>query len=789
LAVVAERVKAYTQAFLEAIRQAGLDNKIKLLSPMLNQTHPNYDHFVSLLGGASFYEQFAGVSMNLYDGRVNIAAGPVKKNNPHFNAARYRQLLNNLGVNSNKPVFAVEAGVSIDGDPLGVRYEDGLIKETIAAAAENNPLQKWVNDANFNMFAVFSYDPEHEENWDIFDDSLAGQTRAYFQGLGRRLGGATAAGGGTPPQFETWLASQTDITPCPDGTGYASDSSLCSARCGSSKTTPVEIALSYGQAKGDKIIQRRRLTRNFALPPALPPRPPLPLDTSLSVNGTIKPLNDTLFIPDLESVFRNLKQAEKQLLPSFFQEPNPSGQTIQSVYPPESETAEINIQYPLCSLNPKIGTTNIQVAGQVTAPTQEGYLSFIARSRFWCGILGNCEPLAVDLNKNDEIVLNFGNPPEVTNVFCQNARGVSTPSIERPARRSVNLDGELMVPACFDAEQTTVEFEVGNQPTTFFPGSIEAANYYFNSWPKDNPSAGGQTSFQSGLINFVRPAAFRFPDINVPQEGNAKTANPHQVSLTAGLEETKNINLGWKALGGIEDAYKAFQCFLTPRELQAGFGMDCKNLTSNLGRCSPHPPAIEACPNNLLTNGDFEAGFSERGRGEISVANGWNPWWLEGGREGYNFIPEYKPEDKSLFGGCRIAHGNFAQKFFTTFATHTAGFFQQVSGVNPGETYTFSIWVQSWSSGNDDPGISSPPGNYRTSVGIDPNGGTDWQASSVIWSEPVIFHDDWVKLEVNATAQSPTITVFTRGEPEFRVKHNDSYWDAACLKTTPGFCG
>jgi len=194
------------------------------------------------------------------------------------------------------------------------------------------------------------------------------------------------------------------------------------------------------------------------------------------------------------------------------------------------------------------------------------------------------------------------------------------------------------------------------------------------------------------------------------------------------------------------------------------------------------PGAQASCPGNILLNPGFEDGFSDRGAGEVSVANGWNPWYQDGPKqaEGYNRRPEYKPEDASRFGTRRIHSGNWAQKQFNTFSTHNAGVFQQVQ-VAVGSRLTFSIWVQVWSSQNSNPDTVKDPGNYRVSIGIDPTGGTNGLASSVVWSEPRMEYNTWMQLEVQSVAKAGTVTVFTRGNPEFRNQFNDSYWDDACL--------
>jgi len=196
------------------------------------------------------------------------------------------------------------------------------------------------------------------------------------------------------------------------------------------------------------------------------------------------------------------------------------------------------------------------------------------------------------------------------------------------------------------------------------------------------------------------------------------------------------------------------------------------------------PPAQGDCAGNLLRNAGFEEGFSTRGAGEVEVANGWDPWWMNGSPEetadGFLRRPEYKPENAHIFGTRRVRSGVFSQKWFTTFSTHNGGIFQRVS-VPSGSQATFSIWVQVWSSTDPNPDAVVEPGHYRVSIGIDPTGATNGGAGSVVWSEEVVQYNTWVKLTVQAKAQADAITVFLRGRPEYRTQFNDSYWDDACL--------
>ncbi len=190
-------------------------------------------------------------------------------------------------------------------------------------------------------------------------------------------------------------------------------------------------------------------------------------------------------------------------------------------------------------------------------------------------------------------------------------------------------------------------------------------------------------------------------------------------------------------------------------------------------------------PTNLLVNPSFEEGFYFADNvPEMQVANGWKPWWIEGSREetsrGYLHRPEYKAEDRNLFGNRRIRSGRFAQKYFTSYSTHHAGFFQRAAAPQ-GSQVTFCMWVQVWSSSRDDPNHSEEAGNVRVSVGIDPLGRSDPYYPEVIWSEPVMEYDQWLHLCLSGPVLSNGVTVWTRSVVEWPVVHNDTYWDDATL--------
>lgn len=217
-------------------------------------------------------------------------------------------------------------------------------------------------------------------------------------------------------------------------------------------------------------------------------------------------------------------------------------------------------------------------------------------------------------------------------------------------------------------------------------------------------------------------------------------------------------------------------------------------LLITLALLSLAPKDVHAQPfgqgGNLLQNPGFEG---EARQTSISswVANGWEPWFILGG-ERYNREPEYSYEEIPE----RIRSGSHAQRFFTTYATHTAGFYQRVR-VTKGSLVTFSIYVKIFT-GDTDPHWDSgagrwvfssnrPGGKYKAWVGIDPFGGVDALSPQVIWSAPTgeDNYDYWVLMTISAMAQGEFVTVFTKGTQESPVKYNDSDWDDASLTAVP----
>jgi hypothetical protein len=114
-----------------------------------------------------------------------------------------------------------------------------------------------------------------------------------------------------------------------------------------------------------------------------------------------------------------------------------------------------------------------------------------------------------------------------------------------------------------------------------------------------------------------------------------------------------------------------------------------------------------------------------------------------------------------------------------------AGIYQQVR-VPAGAIVDFSIHAHAWCSNSNDPRVSD--GEMYCMVGIDPTGGVDPWADSVVWDPPnwEFLTAEWKELSVGAVAQGSRVTVFVRSWNKWKLRHNDVYVDAATLTISGG---
>ena len=188
-----------------------------------------------------------------------------------------------------------------------------------------------------------------------------------------------------------------------------------------------------------------------------------------------------------------------------------------------------------------------------------------------------------------------------------------------------------------------------------------------------------------------------------------------------------------------------------------------------------------AAQDNLLTNPGFEPPF-EPVTGVVpgQIAQGWNPWFVV---DSDMLQPEYYSASDTTngMGVPRIRSGSDAQQYFSFFSAHTAGVYQRVTGVAVGDDVEFSVYAWLWSTSGDDPDVSAAEASMSIEVGIDPTGGEDAGAETIVWSLPHSETDQFIAVRVRATAEAEAVTVFVRSTVNQVLMNNVVYLDDASL--------
>ena len=144
-------------------------------------------------------------------------------------------------------------------------------------------------------------------------------------------------------------------------------------------------------------------------------------------------------------------------------------------------------------------------------------------------------------------------------------------------------------------------------------------------------------------------------------------------------------------------------------------------------------PCLE--PGNLTQNCGFDTFVDDWvGEKRYQIPAAWWYYILAGD-------PDYRPSDDTYWGAPSLW-------MLTDGAPFTAGIYQQVA-VTPGVVYMTDIgWAAPTQEG------------FERKLGLDPTGGTDPLASTVIWSRSEWAVAPWPDLTVSARATGPTMTVF-----------------------------
>ena len=199
---------------------------------------------------------------------------------------------------------------------------------------------------------------------------------------------------------------------------------------------------------------------------------------------------------------------------------------------------------------------------------------------------------------------------------------------------------------------------------------------------------------------------------------------------------------------------------------------------------------------NLLQNGDFGGGthsFWEWGNEMTAtqVPDGWEFWYR--GRAETDPVSGawHRPEARVLRTQEAGKPPPPLYNLFTSHSTHCWALWQKVASI-PGWPVYFTVNAWPWSSNGDVWPNDDGSGSYWVRVGIDPQGGDDPHAASIVWSHGTAEQVDnpgsgpqWVKgneqasLFIEAQAEGETATVFVMGFHEWPMKHGTCLlWDA-----------
>lgn len=217
----------YVQTLKRYLDEAGLLNKkVVVLSPMIDKHNANYEQFFNGVGKDTYYRIGSGSSINEYDRFEPTAC----TSGVYTNNCKYNDLT--LGIPG--PYYAPEAGVTNTcGGPIPC-YNDGEIRTMLDAS-----WRVWSGDGQFQMFAIFSYDPHRAGVWNIF---TAPQTRAFYQNS-CSTGAIVSTTGYDQGIFQTWLTGKAgQLTECGGcGMAPAGREGLCT---GAGKDGPAGFDLS-----------------------------------------------------------------------------------------------------------------------------------------------------------------------------------------------------------------------------------------------------------------------------------------------------------------------------------------------------------------------------------------------------------------------------------------------------------------------------------------------------------------------------------------------------------------
>ncbi len=192
---------------------------------------------------------------------------------------------------------------------------------------------------------------------------------------------------------------------------------------------------------------------------------------------------------------------------------------------------------------------------------------------------------------------------------------------------------------------------------------------------------------------------------------------------------------------------------------------------------------VSAQEGNLLQDPGFEGPYVNRGRATLNTPAAW-PIWLQDGPHGYDW--QNRADKVTAFphnNGPEVHSGGASLNLDGGYTTFTAAVYQQVN-VQPNTNLTGSAWARLKTcdipKGFDNCGSAVESGAF-VRVGIDPNGGTDPNSPSIVWSGNIMPHDTWLQATVSATSAGSVVTLFLYVTQQWPSDLNKVWFDDASL--------
>ena len=250
------------------------------------------------------------------------------------------------------------------------------------------------------------------------------------------------------------------------------------------------------------------------------------------------------------------------------------------------------------------------------------------------------------------------------------------------------------------------------------------------------------------------------------------------------------------------------ECIINKKKLMVGLalivlwlGVGEANVHAQVGyeHCVYLPLVMKPAPpiTDRLVNAGFEGWYTHDTlygeRPVVLTPDGWVTWWRESDAEDMvqpEVVRPISTNDPVYVELVPRIHGGSQAMQLYNWGTYEAGFYQKVDALPPGARAIFSAYGHAWSCNEDlpeGPYSCGDPYGFLLKVGIDPTGGEDPWADSVIWSADAYIYDAYEKVGPISTlvGEDGAVTVFIYSYAKWPVKHNEAYWDDAELIVQP----